>query len=162
VGWSLLDAASCFVEELVDAEQGLQDGHRGVLVLVDLTVVAGEVFQRLAAADDLKISFGQPLLLVVFQQILQGAHVAQHLAAQLGPGDGPRRLVALAANVDDIVFDLLSAERSGFASFTLGFVRPNRISSLQIKARVEKTFKYRNPWSVFVVVKSESKNAGGL
>ena len=48
-------AAEILVEELVDADQSVRDGHRPALVDVHLAVVAAEVLQRLAAADHLEV-----------------------------------------------------------------------------------------------------------
>jgi ABC-type multidrug transport system fused ATPase/permease subunit len=55
------------IDQLVDADQSVLDRDRAAFVNVDLAIVAGEVFQRLAAPDDLQGGGGQTCAGMVFQ-----------------------------------------------------------------------------------------------
>ncbi len=53
-----LDAARLLVQKLVNADESFENVYRHAFILVDLAVVAREVFQRLAATNNLQVSFG--------------------------------------------------------------------------------------------------------
>ena len=76
---SVLDRA----DQLIDANQSFCDGDRSLLIDVDLPVMAGKIFQRLATSYYLKISCRKTLLCVVLQKLLKPPYILQDLAAHL-------------------------------------------------------------------------------
>jgi|ERR1700730_1148824 hypothetical protein len=73
---SVLDRA----DQLIDANQSFCDGDRSLLIDVDLPVMAGKIFQRLATSYYLN---RKTLLCVVLQKLLKPPYILQDLAAHL-------------------------------------------------------------------------------
>jgi hypothetical protein len=93
-------------DQLIDANQSFCDGDRSLLIDVDLPVMAGKIFQRLATSYYLKISCRKTLLCVVLQKLLKPPYILQDLAAHFCPADARRLFNTLTTNVDDVVLNL--------------------------------------------------------
>lgn len=126
-------ALRILVDQAVDAGQRVTHVDGAAFVDQYLAIVAREVLQRLAAADDLQVGRRQAFLGVVFQHRLQLPHLGQHLAAHARPTHRLRHFGALTADVDDVVFDLLGTE----LAFALALVRANGVRRFQVEAGVK-------------------------
>jgi len=158
-GRRILDAARLLVEELVDANQRFEDRHRAAVVDEHLTVMARVVFERLPAADHLKVGFRQACLLVVFQHMFETAYVVEHLPTHLRPAHRGRVLGPLSADVDDVELNLLGTKRARLGAFALGLIAADRPRRFEIETRLEKALQYRDPWVVLAMVEREREYA---
>ncbi|MCF5091432.1 hypothetical protein GIW57_14825 [Stenotrophomonas sp. PA-6-5C] len=148
-----------FVDELVDTHQRIAHGDGAAFIHIHLAVVARKVFQRLAAPDHLDVGGGQTFLGVVLQHGLQLAHIGHHFPTHPAPAHRLGFLGALAADVDDVVFDFLCTELSVIA---LGFIGANWVGRFEVVACVEQRLKHRYPRFVLAVVEGESQDATRL
>ena len=139
------------VDQLIDTDQSFAHGDGAAFVHIHLAVVTREVFQRLAAPDDLKVGGGQTFLRVIFQHGLQLAHVGHHLAAHAAPAHRLGFFGAFAADMDDVVLDGLGAE----LAFALGFVGADGIRRFEVVARIEQRLQHRDPRLVLAVMEGE-------